>query len=358
MPEITHIETLPHNVPLKSALSWGKSHTLAHLNHMLVRVTLSDGASGIAEATPRPTIYGETQESVQAIVAQHLAPALLGQTIASRADIDTLDSQLAHIKNNHTAKGALNMALHSALAQSQGRSLRAYLGVTREQIQVSYIVGTGTQDVVLADVHAAHKAGVRVFKVKIGKNIPQEIATIDALQTTFPDIWVYVDANQCLPPDNAVQVLGTLHERGVLWCEEPLPVQKIRERVTLREETTMPLIADDSAFTNEALERELALDTFDILNLKTARTGFSQSRRMLDAATSRGKRVMVGSQASSLLGCLHAALLAGHPGVDCASECTFFLKTAAADVVLSDGMLSLTEVERQLALWHHQADQI
>ena len=35
--------------------------------HVLVRVTLSDGSVGVAEATPRPTIYGETPGSVTAM---------------------------------------------------------------------------------------------------------------------------------------------------------------------------------------------------------------------------------------------------------------------------------------------------
>lgn len=357
MPRITHLETIPYDVPLTSTLSWGKGHSLAQLNHVLVRVTLSDGATGLAEATPRPTIYGETQTSVQAIVAQHLAPLLLGQSLNTRADVDTLAERLAIIKNNHTAKGALNMALHGALAQSQGVSLATYLGVTRQSVQVSYIVGTGDADTVLADVSAAYDAGVRVFKVKIGKALTQEIAIIERLQQAYTDCQLYVDANQCLLPENALRVLDELHDRALLWCEEPLPIQQLPERMALHQQTHMPLIADDSAFTFAALQRELAMDTFDILNIKTPRTGFSQSRRMLQAASAAQKQIMIGSQASSLLGCMHAALFAAHEQVNCASECTFFLKTlhAQQDVLLNDGMLSIDEVQRQLKRWHHDA---
>ena len=197
MPKITHIETQPYHVKLKSSLSWGVGHKLTDLNHVLIRVMLDDGAIGIAEATPRPTIYGETQASVGAIIEQHLAPMLIGQTIEQRTDVDTLDTQLHIIKNNHTAKGALNIAIHSALAQSLNQSLQAYLGIERKHIEVSYIVGTGTPDFVIADVDAAYQAGVRVFKVKIGAHLPQEIETIDAIQALYPHAQIYVDANQC-----------------------------------------------------------------------------------------------------------------------------------------------------------------
>ena len=60
---------------------------------------------------------------------------------------------------------------------------------------------------------------------------------------------------------------------------------------------------------------------------------------------------MVGSQASSLLGCLQAAIFAGHQAVNCASECSFYLKTDA-DLSLAppieDGWLALDAAERSL----------
>ena len=82
MPMIKSIRALPYNVPLKSALTWGSGHVLPNLQHVLVSVELSDGAVGIAEATPRPSIYGETQVSVIHIVERHLAPRLLGNEVA------------------------------------------------------------------------------------------------------------------------------------------------------------------------------------------------------------------------------------------------------------------------------------
>ena len=171
-----------------------------------------------------------------------------------------------------------------------------------KKIKVSYIVSTGSTDDVLADVESAYGAGVRVFKVKIGKDIPQETETIKQLMTQFPDAQYYVDANQTLPEYYAVDILNELHELGVIHCEEPLPIHRINNRHQLHQNTKMPMIADDSTFTYTDLLRELEFDTFDILNIKTPRTGFSQSNKMLDEAWVEGKRVMIGSQASSLLG--------------------------------------------------------
>ena len=329
MLKIERVSCQPFSVPLRDALTWGRGHALTALQHVLVRVDLSDGAAGIAEATPRPSIYGETSASVQHIIADELAPRLLGQALSDFESVARLSAGLAHIKANNTARGALDIALHQALAQSRAQPLRDYLGGSRESLCLSSIVSTGTSDKVQADVASAYAQGLRVFKLKIGRDIPAECENLRDLRAIFPLARFYVDANETLALESAAQTLRTLHELGALYCEEPLPVHLLRARGQLRQQTAMPLIADDSAFTPRDLHRELDFDTFDILNIKTARTGFSQSQAMLLQAAAHGKSAMVGSQASSLLGCLQAALFASRAEVDCPSECSFYLKTAA-----------------------------
>ena len=221
------------------------------------------------------------------------------------------------------------MALHQALSMSRGQSLTSYLGAARERILLSAIVSTGSPAAVMADVGAAYDAGLRVFKVKIGRDIAAEIETCRRLMAEYPAAKFYVDANETLDRGGAAALLNQLHALGLLYCEEALPVHLLRERRQLRRDCRLPIIADDSAFTIEDLEREIAFETFDILNIKTARTGFSGSLRMLDRCDDAGLDAMVGSQASSLLGCLQAAAFAGRAAVTCASECSFYLKTEA-----------------------------
>src|SRR5690606_15376173 len=107
---VKRLWTQPYNFELKGALNWGQAHQLKALNHVLVYAELSDGAVGMAEAPPRPTIYGETPESIAAIVARECADLLVGQPLNSEDDIHSAYQRLSIIKNNNTAKGALDMA--------------------------------------------------------------------------------------------------------------------------------------------------------------------------------------------------------------------------------------------------------
>ncbi len=318
---IDRITPTVFRLPLQGELRWGKASSLAEARHVLIEVRLSDGSIGHAEAPPRPTIYGETAASIVTIINQELAPRLHGQPLRLVAE------RLHEIKNNHTAKGAIDMALHAALAQRAGKSLAEWLGVTAQRVKVSYILGIGEREQVLAEAQRVYEQGVRVLKVKVGRDWAEDVARILDLQELFGErMALYADANECFEPHEVCGKLAELRDLGLLYCEEPLPVELIPERANVRAEGIIPLIADDSCFTARDLTRELAANTFDILNIKTARTGYSESRLMLEQAQAAGKTIMVGSQASTGLGTTHAALFAGLPGVTHPSELSFFLK--------------------------------
>ena len=355
---IKQLSTRPHQMQLKSALSWGQGHQLDALNHVLVQVELNDGSIGLAEAPPRPTIYGETSESIAAIIAQDCAAIAVGQPLESVADIQALQHKLTLVKNNNTAKGALDMALYGALARSHNTSLSALLNITKAHVRVSFILGTGSLQTVMDEVEWIYGAGVRVLKVKVGKDFGREVAQMQQIREMYGDsLELYVDANQCYQLNEAKTQLKQLHDLGIKWCEEPLPVQYIGKRRMLRGYEIMPLIADDSAFTLPDLERELNFHTFDVLNIKTARNGFSEAQAMLNAARECDKGVMVGSQASSLLGCLHAVLFAAQEGIDYPTEATFFLKTIddnAHLLPINDGYIDVTQAQAALTTLEDQ----
>ena len=117
------------------------------------------------------------------------------------------------------------------------------------------------------------------------------------------------------------------------------------KRQALHELGVLPIVADDSCFTPADLERELAFGTFDILNVKTARNGFTDGLDMLRRAAAAGRRGMVGSQASSGLGTLHAALLSTWPEVTEPCELSFVLKLhddlLDRPIVFEDGWLDV-----------------
>jgi len=322
---IARITTRLLRLPLRSTLKWGRASELDELEHVLVRVEADGGAVGIAEAPVRPTIYGETVASITGIIEHYLAPRLLGLPVTAG---DAVAAALASVANNHTARGSLDIAIQEAAAVAAGSTLLAVAVGPNRHLRVSYILGITSLKEALAEVRAVIERGVTVFKVKVGRDSKQDARLLGALQHEFggSEVMIYADANQLFVPEDAIGRLEQLAHLGIHYVEEPLPIELISARHALRRANVLPIIADDSCFTLAELKRELELDTFDILNIKPARTGFTTSRRMLELARSAGKGVMVGSQASSGLGTVHAAIFASHSGVTHPSELSFPLK--------------------------------
>ncbi len=321
---IQSIETQAFSLAMKGDLSWGKHGQLKSLEHVLVKVR-SNGAVGVAEAPARPSIYGETPQSIKTIISDYLAPKLIGLELN---DSDAISDVLQSVENNHTAKGALDIAIHDLKEKRSGTSLFEQCLGPNKSLRVSFILGISSFETMLTEARNIFEAGVSVFKIKVGRNETHDQKVIQALQNEFQgeDVILYADANEGLEASTAAKQLETLAKLGIAYIEEPLAVRNLKARAALKREQIMPIIADDSCFSLKDLEREIDFDTFDILNIKTARTGFSESNAMLELALQHTKGVMIGSQASAGLGTLHAALFASQAGIDYPSELSFPLK--------------------------------
>ncbi|WP_309573352.1 enolase C-terminal domain-like protein [Deinococcus sp.] len=339
---VQRVEGWPFRLPLRSALAWGAHSAMTAAEHVLVRVTLSDGTVGTAEAPPRPTIYGETPAGVVAILA-YLEERLRGVDIMDTAALTRVRNSVA---NNHTARGALDMALHDARARAQGRSLFDVLLGPNPRVRVSFILGIALPADMLAEARDVVGAGVRCLKVKVGRQYAKDLAVIRDLRAEFGEaVQLYADSNETLTPRDAPDILAAMRDAGLTYVEEPLPVRDLRARAELHAQGVLPIVADDSCFTPADLERELDFGTFDILNVKTARNGFTDGLEMLRRAAGQGKRGMVGSQASSGLGTVHAALLSTQVQVTEPCELSFVLKLGGdllnAPITFHDGWLDV-----------------
>ncbi len=343
MPKMTNLEIIPFRLPLKGTLAWGKFSSMNVAEHALVKVTLENGVTGIAEAPPRPTIYGETISSMIGMLGL-LKPQLLELEVD---EIDAIKNVLASVPNNNVLKGALDMALWDARVKANGSDLFAALSGENPSITVSYILGISDASTMIKEARRVIEAGVRVLKVKVGRNYRQDLEVIQELQAQFSSLGVrlYADSNETLEIDTAPKILEAMRDAGLKYVEEPLPVRQIRARAELKKLGILPIIADDSCFTRADLDRELDFDTFDILNIKTARNGFSESLEMLQLAHDAGKGIMIGSQASTTLGTVHAAIISSRTEVTHPCELSFFLKLEAEIVTqmptIEAGMLNL-----------------
>ena len=153
-----------------------------------------------------------------------------------------------------------------------------------------------------------HQEGFKGFKVKVGMNPAQDLELIKTLREKLGEnVLLYVDANQAYSTQEAIDTLGAMQEYGLAMAEEPLPVWNWRGRLKLAERLSIPIMGDESVFTVHDVAREIELGVLGVIMIKTPRTGYYQSRKIVQMAEQAGIECLVGTQAESTVGTLPSA---------------------------------------------------
>ncbi|WP_051472192.1 mandelate racemase/muconate lactonizing enzyme family protein [Patulibacter minatonensis] len=277
-------------------------------DNVLVRIHSDSGHVGIAEAQPRPYTYGGTQESMVASIERDLAPRLHGidpmrrELLASRADVPGAD---------RVARGALDIAIWDLCGKELGVPVHRLLGGFADAVPVAHMVSFDTPEEMAADaVEAFERFGVLAFKVKVGRDPELDVAAVRAVREALPDAGLYVDANRGWSVEQALAATPGLLELGVIAIEEPIDVTDTEGRRRLAEAWPVPLVGDESCTSLPTVRAALHEGAVSQVCVKAARTGFSESRRIVGLCDGVGVPVVVGSQYEGAIGAFASIALA------------------------------------------------
>jgi L-alanine-DL-glutamate epimerase-like enolase superfamily enzyme len=342
---IRSIEAIPIAVPLLHPIRWARGE-IRTIDNVIVVVTLADGTRGIADAPPRPTIYGETQQSITTIIRDYFAPKLKG--------IDAFDGTAAWaifdaIAWNPSAKSAIDMALHDARAKTLGISCAQLLGSPAKALPVNRRLMLGSKKEMLAEAEQAMKRyGFKAWKVKCGMDRKRDIDLLRALRKLVgEDHEITIDCNQGYSAQVLLEQAPYFEELGIALIEEPIPARDGAGKRFCAERMRVPISGDDSCMTPDDVLHELRLGGIRALVIKCARTGYTQSQQVLALAKSHYIPVHNGTQADMQIGCVAAAHFACTYATLHAHEFSSFIDArdhvADQDLVIKDGRLMLPE---------------
>jgi L-alanine-DL-glutamate epimerase-like enolase superfamily enzyme len=342
---IRAIEAIPVEIPLLHPIKWARGEIRA-ADNVIVVVTLTDGTQGIADAPPRPTIYGETQRSITTIIREHLAPRLEG---LNAFDIEGLWSVFDAIAWNPTAKAAIDMALFDAQAKSLGISCAELLGGTVKPLTVNRRLMLGSIEEMLAEAERMiERYGFRAWKVKCGMDAKRDVKLLRELRRLVGDDHeITIDCNQGYTSQMLLEQARYFEEVGVALIEEPIPMRDGAGKRFCTERMRIPISGDDSCMTPDDVLHELKSGGIRAVVIKCARTGYTQSRRILALAKSFYTPAHNGTQADVHIGCAAAAHFACTYSTPHAHEFSSFIdardNVADRDLVIKDGKLFLPE---------------
>ncbi|WP_307781279.1 mandelate racemase/muconate lactonizing enzyme family protein [Agilicoccus flavus] len=298
---ITRIEAVPFAIPYVKPLKFA-SGEVRTAEHVLVRVHTHDGLVGVAEAPPRPFTYGETQASIIAVVEQVFAPQVLGLSSLAREQVH---ARLRRTVGNPTAKAALDMALWDIVGQAFGATVTELLGGHGTSMRVSHMLGFADPAAMVDEAtRMSETYGISTFKVKVGRHpVELDVAVCRALREAFGDaVELYVDGNRGWTPSESARALRLMDDLDLTLAEELCPADDVLGRRWLVRQSRIPVVADESATTPGEVTRELLGGSADAISIKTARTGFTDSQRVLFQCEGMGVEVVMGNQIDGQLG--------------------------------------------------------
>lgn len=299
--KITRVEAIPFAIPYVKPVKFasGEVHVA---EHVLVRVHTDDGVTGVAEAPPRPYTYGETQAGIIAVIEQLFAPQVVGLTLTER---EVVGARLARTVGNPAAKAATDMAMWDALGRTLGLPVSELLGGYTDRMRVSHMLGFDEPAKMVADAERmADTYGIRTFKVKVGRRpVSLDTAVVRALRERFGDsVELYVDGNRGWTAAESLRAMKEMTDLDLLFAEELCPADDVLGRRWLVGQLDVPFIADESVPTPADVTREVLAGAATAISIKTARTGFTGSRRVHHLAEGLGLEVVMGNQVDGQLG--------------------------------------------------------
>lgn len=242
---------IPYEKPLRFA-----SGEVRTAEHVLVRVHTDEGLTGTAEAPPRPYTYGETQESIVAVIDKIFAPQVLGLTPLER---EAVHERLDRTVGNPTAKAALDMALWDILGQAAGMPVSALLGGFGDRMRVGHMVGFAPAGQMVAEaLRIRDTYGITTFKVKVGRQpYRNDVDACRALRDALgPDAELYIDGNRGWTASESARALDEMADLGLTFAEELCPADDVLGRRWLVARSPVPFIADEGATRPAEVTRE------------------------------------------------------------------------------------------------------
>ncbi|POR44290.1 N-acetyl-D-Glu racemase DgcA [Methylobacterium sp. V23] len=289
-----HLDVAVETFPIAGAFTIARgSRTEAVV--VVATVTDGEGRIGRGECVPYAR-YGETVESVVALIRDHAEAIAMG---ATRADLQVGMKPGA-------ARNALDCALFDLEAKQLGRPAFEIAGLSAPQVATTaYTLSLGDPESMEAAARqAAHRP---LLKVKLGgTGDPERIA---AVRRGAPDSRLIVDANEAWRAETIEANLAACVAAGVGLIEQPLPAGE--DALLAEIARPIPICADESLHDRAGLD---ALSRrYDAINIKLDKAGgLTEAVMLAHEARARGFSLMIGCMVGTSLAMAPAMLLAHH----------------------------------------------
>lgn len=244
----------------------------------IVTITDSDGAVGTGYAYT----IGAGGSSVMRLLADHLAPRLIGQD-ADRIEAIWRDLEFStHATTigaiSALALAAVDTALWDLRAKRQHLPLWKLAGGAKDRAPLYTTEGGWLHipaEALVEDALAARSRGFRGSKIKIGRpHVSEDVARLSAVRKALGDDFeIMTDANQGFTVDEAIRRAERFRDLDLAWFEEPLPADDLDGHIRLSRSTAIPIGVGESLYSIRHFREYMAKRACSVIQVDVARIG-------------------------------------------------------------------------------------
>ena len=284
---------------------------------IVVIIQSDSGLVGYGSAAATPVITGDSSESILSAI-QLIAPQLIAKDVANFEELLLLIQN--SLVNNSSAKAALDIAIHDLVAKSMHVPLYKFLGGGRPELKILTTISVKDSPAMVKDAERFVAQGFSTLKIKVGLDPAEDIARILAIAQAVGDkIQLVTDANQGWNPKAALQVIDSLvaQQINLALIEQPVKAWDYAGLKYVRDNSRIPIYADESAFNLQDVTRIVSGQLADGINLKLMKSGGLYAARAIYAlASSYNLPCMAGCMLESPIGlAAMASLVVGRSNI-------------------------------------------
>ena len=259
--------------------------TIDEVKNAFVQITLANGITGIGAGNPSEYVTGEHLHQTEAALHESNLEFLVGRNIEEINQL--LFELLAKFTALPAARAAIDIALHDAFTKHLGIPLVKYLGQKIISLPTSNTIGIKNVTDTLKEAEEYGQRGFTVLKVKLGKDLEEDIERLVKLREKFGKKFVIrIDANQGYTPAQTIEFVNRTQALDIELIEQPLPAKMVAEMKALPEEIRTKVAADESLLSpSDAWQLVQPPRAAGIFNIKLMKCGgVNQALKIADIA--------------------------------------------------------------------------
>jgi L-alanine-DL-glutamate epimerase-like enolase superfamily enzyme len=310
---IVKIDVFPIRAPRREAARAGNFAAGITVSEFgIIRIEADSGLEGLGEISITSPRIGF---SLCHAARNLLAPELIGM---NPLDLPRIRVCIDGLLRGELSAAYLQAAFEMALLDLMGHAAQVPVyqllgGKARERVPLAWGIYQKPPEAMAADAVEAVARGFHSIKLKVGRRLEEDIAAVRAVSQAVGNAMpLRLDANMSWrsAPEASTAIRALAAEAPLAWIEQPLKRHNLAGMRLLRQQSSVPIMADESVQTLQDAYNVAKAEAADVFNVYVCEAGGILAAAQIFAfASALDIPCIIGSQAELGIGTAAAAHL-------------------------------------------------